>query len=92
MARRGHLPEQIINKLREADRLLAKGSQVADVTRQLEISEATYHRWRAKFGGMEANDAKRLTDLERENAALRRQLAAAEKENEALRKIAQGKW
>src|SRR5579884_3754184 len=55
MARRRHTPEQIIRKLREADRLLAEGGEVADVARLLEISEATYHRWRAQFGGMRSD-------------------------------------
>jgi putative transposase len=51
MARRRHTPEQVIRKLREADRLLAEGADVAAVARQLEVSEQTYHRWRNQFGG-----------------------------------------
>jgi transposase-like protein len=50
MKRRRHTPEQIIRKLREADRLLAEGHEVPEVAKQLEISEATYHRWRAQYG------------------------------------------
>jgi putative transposase len=56
MKRRRHTPEQIIRKLREADRLLAEGHQVPEVAKQLEISEATYHRWRAQYGGLKADD------------------------------------
>src|SRR5918994_4615344 len=69
MARRRHTPEQIVRKLQEADRLLGEGAEVADVARHLEVSEQTYHRWRNQFGGMKADDAKRLKDLERETAS-----------------------
>ncbi len=75
MARRRHTPEQIIRKLREADRLLGEGAEVADVARHLEVSEQTYHRWRNQFGGMKADDAKRLKELERENQRLKRIVA-----------------
>jgi transposase-like protein len=87
MARRRHTPEQIVRKLREADRLLAEGADVAEVARQLEISEPTYHRWRNQFGGMKADDARRLRELERENAQLKRLVADKELENLALREI-----
>ncbi len=92
MARRRHTPEQIIRKLREADRLLAEGAEVADVARHLEVSKATYHRWRNQFGGMKADDAKRLKDLERENARLKRIVADKELEIDALREISRGNW
>jgi putative transposase len=68
MKRRRHTPEQIIRKLREADRLLAEGHEIPEVAKQLEISEATYHRWRAQYGGLKADDVKRLKELEAENA------------------------
>jgi len=68
MKRRRHTPEQIIRKLREADRLLAEGRTTVEVARQLEVSENTYHRWRNQFGGMKANDAKRLKELEQRYA------------------------
>jgi putative transposase len=61
--RRRHTPEQIIRKLREADRLLGEGQEVAAVARQLEVSEQTLHRWRLQYGGLKANDAKRLEEL-----------------------------
>ena len=92
MARRRHTPEQIIRKLREADRLLSEGAEVADVARQLEVSEQTYHRWRNQFGGMKADGAKRLKDLERENARLKRIVADKELEIDALREISRGNW
>ena len=92
MARRRHTPEQIVRKLREADRLLAEGADVAAVARHLEVSEQTYHRWRAQYGGMKADDARRLKELERENATLKRLLADAEVEKAALKEIARGNW
>jgi len=82
---RRHTPEQIIRKLREADRVLAEGGDVADVARHLEVSEQTYHRWRNQFGGMKADDAKRLKELERENGRLKRIVADKELEIDALR-------
>ena len=92
MKRRRHSPEQIIRKLREADRLLAEGREVPEVAKQLEISEATYHRWRAQYGGLKADDAKRLKELTHENARLKRLLAEAELEKDALRELAKGNF
>jgi putative transposase len=92
MARRRHTPEQIIRKLREADQLLGEGADVAEVARHLEVSEQTYHRWRNQFGGMKADDAKRLKELERENRELKQIVADKELENRALREIAKGNW
>ena len=68
MARRRHTPEQVVRKLREADRLLNEGSDVAEVARHLEVSEQTYHRWRNQFGGMKADDVKRLKELDASEA------------------------
>ena len=82
--RRRHTPEQIVRKLREADRMLAEGIEVPEVAKVLEVSEATYHRWRAQFGGMKADDVKRLRELERENVTLKRIVADKELENVAL--------
>jgi putative transposase len=88
MARRRHTPEQIVRKLPEADRLLGERADVAEVCRQLQVSEATYHRWRAQFGGMKADDAKRLKELEKENQRLKRIVADKELEIDSLREIA----
>ena len=90
--RRRHTPEQIVRKLREADRMLAEGTELPEVAKALEVSEATYHRWRAQFGGMKADDVKRLKELERENVALKRIVADKELENLALREVAKGNW
>ena len=92
MVRRRHTPEQIVRKLREADRLLNEGKDLAEVARHLEVSEPTYHRWRAQYGGMKADDAKRLRELERENRELKQIVADKELENRALREIAKGNW
>ena len=91
-ARKRHTPEQVVRKLAQADRMLAEGKEVADVCRELQVTEATYYRWRNQFGGLKADDAKRLKDLERENATLKRLLADAELEKAALKEIARGNF
>ena len=92
MKRRRHTPEQVIRKLREAERLLGEGKAIGEVCRHLEVSEATYHRWQRQFGGMKADDVKRLKELERENATLKRLVADQALENVALREVAKGNW
>jgi transposase-like protein len=89
--RKRHSPEQIVRKLMAADRLLAEGKDTAGVCRELGVSEATCHRWANQFGG-KAEDAKRLKDLERDNATLKRLLADAELEKAALKEIAEGNF
>lgn len=79
-------------KLTEADRLLVEGKDVAEVCRVLQVTEATYYRWRNQFGGLKADNAKKLKDLERENAPLKRLLAEAELEKAALKEIAKGNF
>jgi transposase-like protein len=90
--RKKHTPEQVVRKLATADRMLNEGKDVADVCRELQVSEQTYYRWRNQFGGMHADDAKRLKDLEQENAALKRLLADAELEKAALKEISKGNF
>lgn len=90
--RRRHTPEQVVRKLQQADRLLAEGRDIGNVCRELQVSEQTYYRWRNQFGGLKADDAKRLKDLERENTTLKRLLADAELEKAALKEIAKGKF
>ena len=92
MKRRLHTPEQIDRKLREADRKLGEGSEVPEVAKALEVSEATYHRWRTQFGGMKGEDVKRLKELERENSTLKRIVADKELENVALKELAEGNF
>ena len=75
MGRKRHTAEQIIRKLREAEVELAKGQTTADVARKLEITEQTYYRWRKEYGGLRLDQAKRLKELEKENARLKRLVA-----------------
>ena len=90
--RRRHTPEQIIRKLAEGNKLLAGGQELDEVCRHLEIAESTWHRWVAQYGGMNANDAKRLKELEGENARLKKLLADAELDKDMLREIASGNF
>ncbi len=76
--RKRHTPLEIVAKLREADALLNAGQSLARVIQHLEVSEATFHRWRNQYGGMKAGEARRLKELESENARLKRLLADAE--------------
>jgi putative transposase len=76
-----------VNDVVNSRRLLADSKDTAAVCRELGVSEATYHRWRNQFGGLKAEAAKRLKDLERENATLKRLLANAELEYDALRHV-----
>ena len=92
MKRRRHTPEQIIRKLREAERMLGEGRTIPEAAKELGISEQTYHRWRNQYGGMKADDAKRLRELERENARLKAIVADQALENRALKEIAKGNW
>ena len=92
MKRRRHAPEQIIRKLREAERMLGEGKTIPEAAKELEITENTYHRWRTQYGGMKADDAKRLKELERENRQLKAIVADQALENRALKEIARGNW
>jgi len=91
MARRKHhKPEQIIRKLEEADRRLNAGQNIAQVCQALEVAESTLHRWRNQYGGMKANEAKRLKEHEKENARLKKLLAEAELDKAILKDLAEG--
>jgi len=89
---RRHRPEQVVRKLREADRLLAEGSDLDGVCRHLEVSIQTYQRWRAQYRAMRPEDVVRLKQLEKENARLKRLLAEKELDNDMLREVARGNW
>ena len=93
MARgRKHTAEQIVRKLREAERLKADGATVAAICQRLEISEQTYHRWRNEFAGMSNSQLKRLKELEEENRRLKRLVADQALDNQILKEVAEGKW
>jgi putative transposase len=92
MKRKRHTPEQVVRKLREADRMLAEGADLALVCRQLEVSVQTYQRWRVQYKAMRPEDVARLKQLERENARLKRLLAEKELDNDMLREVARGNF
>jgi transposase-like protein len=92
MARKRHTPEQIIRKLREAEVELAKGETTVDVVRKLGITEQTYYRWRKEYGGLRLDQAKRLKELEKENARLKRLLAEQALDNSILKEAATGNF
>lgn len=90
--RKKHLPEEIVRKLQEADKLIVEGNSVAEVCRQLQVAEPTYYKWRKQYAGMSVEEAKELRALRDENARLKRLVAEAELEKLALREIAKGKF
>ena len=92
MKRRHHTAEQIIRKLAEGDKLLAEGRSIEEVARHLEVTESTFHRWRAQFGGMKADDAKRLKELERENTRLKKIVAELTLDNDMLKELNRGNY
>jgi putative transposase len=87
-----HTPEQIIPKLRQAEVDLGQGMSIAQVCQKLAVSENTFHRWRAQYGGMKADEAKRLKELEAENARLKRLVADLALDKQMLQEVAQKKW
>ncbi len=92
MARKRHTAEQIIAKLREAEVGLAKGQELAEVVRKLEISEQTYYRWRKEYGGLRVDQAKRLKELEKENGRLKQLVADQALDNAILKEVASGNF
>lgn len=87
-----HTPEQIIGKLREAEAGLNAGQELAVVCRQLEISVQTYYRWRNQYGGMKGPDVKRLKELEKENARLKKLVADQALDIQILKEVQKGNW
>lgn len=92
MSGKRYSPEEIISKLREAEVYLAEGMTVGEVIRRLGVNKITYYRWRKEYGGMKVEQAKRLKDLEKENARLKRLLADAELDKAILREAAEGNF
>ena len=92
MKRHRHTPEQVVRKLRAGERLLNEGSDLTAVLRTLEISEATWNRWRAQYGGMKAGEAKRLKELEAENARLKKLVANQALDIDMLKELAEGNF
>lgn len=88
--RKRHSPEQIIKKLRDAEGMLNAGKAL--VLQSLEVSQSTYDRWRAQYGGMKAEEAKRLKELEDENRRLKQLVADLSLDNQMLKHVASGNW
>ena len=92
MARKRYSAEQIIRKLREAEVELAKGQTVGAVCKKLGVTANTYYRWRKEYGGLKVDQAKRLKELERENARLKRIVADKALDIAILREVAEGNF
>ena len=90
MVRKGYTPEQIINKLREAEVLLSQGATVGEVSRKIGVTEQTYYRWRKEYGGMRVEQAKRLKELEKENTRLKKLVADLSLDNAILKEAVRG--
>ena len=90
MAKKGYKPEQIINKLREAEILLNQGAAIAVVSKKIGVSDHTYYRWRKEYGGMRVDQARRLKELEEENSRLKKLVADLSLDNIILKEASQG--
>lgn len=92
MARKRHKPEEIVAKLRQVDVLTAQGQSVAEAVRTIAVTETTYFRWRAEYGGLKSDQVKRLKDLELENARLRRAVSDLTLDKLILAEAARGNF
>ena len=92
MGRQRFTPEQIIAKLREADVLVGRGSTAIEACRQIGISEQTLYRWRKEYGGLKTDQARRMKDLEKENARLRRAISDLTLDKLILQEAARGNF
>ena len=92
MARRRHTPEQVINKLREAEIAIAEGSTVVEASRRIGVTEQTFYRWRSEYGGLRIDQARRLKRLESENGRLKRAVADLTLDNQILKEAAEGNF
>ena len=90
--RKRHTPVQIVKKLRDGDAMLNSGQELSAVLQKLEVSEATWHRWRNQYGGMKSEEAKRLKNLEDENRRLKQLVAEKELDIQMLKHVAEGNW
>jgi transposase-like protein len=90
MPKKGYTPEQIINKLRQAEVLLSQGNTVSLAAKQIGVTEQTYYRWRKEYGGMRVDQARRLKELEQENTRLKKVVAEFALDNAILKEAARG--
>ena len=92
MARRAYTPEQIINKLREAEIHISEGISISEASRKIGVTQQTYYRWRKEYGGLRIEQAKRLKSLEKENARLKKLVADLSLDNAILKEAAEGNY
>jgi transposase-like protein len=90
MVRKAYTPEQIINKLREAEVLLSQGSNIGEASRKISVTEQTYYRWRREYGGMRIEQARRLKELEKENSRLKKLVADLSLDISILKEASRG--
>ena len=92
MVRKTYTPEQIINKLREAEILLNQGNTLAVVWKKIGVSDCTYYRWRKEYGGLKIEQARKLKSLEKENSRLKKLVADLSLDNAILKEAAEGNF
>ena len=92
MARKTYTPEQIINKLREAEVNLSQGSNIGQASRKIGVTEQTYYRWRREYGGMRVEQARRLKELEKENTRLKKLVADLSLDISILKEVSRGNF
>lgn len=92
MKKKHHTPEQIVTKLRKVEALTAEGATVAEAAKQIHVSEQTVYRWKNQYGAMDRDEVKRLKQLEKENARLKKLLAEKSLDNDILREALEGKY
>ena len=92
MARKKHSPEQVVNKLREAEVAIAEGMTVGEAARRIGVSEQTFYRWRSEYGGLRIDQARRLKRLEQENSRLKRAVSDLTLDNQILREASEGNF
>jgi len=92
MGRKTFGPEQIINKLREAELMLGQGASVIEASKRIGVAEQTYYRWRKEYGGMQVEQARRLKELEKENSRLKKLVADLSLDNAILKEAARGNF
>lgn len=92
MKKTHHTPEQIVTKLRKVEALTAEGATINEAAKQIGVSEQTVYRWKKQYGAMDRNEARRLRELEKENARLKKLLAEKDLDNDILREALEGKY
>jgi len=92
MVKKSHSPEQIINKLREAEIHINQGNSISDASREIGVTQQTYYRWRKEYGGLRIEQAKRLKSLEKENTRLKKLVADLSLDNAILKEATEGNF